>query len=101
MRISIVIPAYNEEKYLPHTLQSIQKLLRKPDEIIVIDGESTDQTGAIAKQFGAKVIRIPKTTIGAARQAGLVAATGEIVATTDADTIVPTLWLNKIETALT
>lgn len=101
MRISIVIPAYNEEKYLPHTLQSIQKLLRKPDEVIVIDGESTDQTGAIAKQFGAKVIRIPKTTIGAARQAGLAAATCDIIATTDADTIVPTLWLNKIETALT
>ena len=44
IRLSIFFPAYNEEKYLPKTLESLKKLDRKPDEIIVVDGGSTDTT---------------------------------------------------------
>lgn len=100
MTISVVIPAYNEEKYLPKTLTSIAYLSRKPDEVLIIDAQSTDKTPEIAKQFGAKSIIIPHRGIGYARQKGLEAASGDVIAFTDADTIVPHDWLTKIEQSL-
>jgi glycosyltransferase involved in cell wall biosynthesis len=100
MTISVVIPAYNEEKYIPATLDSVKKLARQPDEIIVIDGKSADRTKEIAQQHGARVITVAHRGIGFARQKGLEAATGDIIAFTDADTIVPTDWLTKIEKTL-
>ena len=100
MTISVVIPAYNEEKYLPGTLTSLQKLDRKPDEIIVIDGGSTDKTSDVAKQNGATVVTVPHRGIGFARQKGVEAANGDVVAFTDADTTVPHDWLTKIEETL-
>ncbi len=100
MTISVVIPAYNEEKYLPKTLESLKKLDRVPDEIIVVDGASTDRTAAIARQHGAKVITVAHRGIGYARDKGLMKATSDIVAYTDADTVVPHDWLVKIEETL-
>lgn len=100
MKISVLIPAYNEEKYLPDTLVSLQKLDRKPDEIIVIDGESTDKTPDVAKQNGATVVTVPHRGIGFARQKGVEASSGDVVAFTDADTIVPHDWLTIIEETL-
>jgi len=100
MTISVVIPAYNEENYLPATIASLKKLGRQPNEVIVIDGGSTDKTPQIAKRFGTKVLIVPHRGIGFARQKGLVAAQGDIVAYTDADTVVPPDWLTKIETTL-
>lgn len=100
MTISVIIPAYNEEKYLPRTLDTIRALDRKPDELIVVDGGSTDGTAAVAKKHGATVLTIPHRGIGFARQKGLEKATGDIVAFTDADTVVPKNWLSKIEETL-
>lgn len=100
MTISVVIPAYNEEKYLPRTLASLAKLDRKPDEIIVVDGGSTDATANVARQNGATVIAVPHRGIGFARDKGLEKATGDIIAFTDADTVVPREWLTKIEETL-
>lgn len=100
MKISVVIPAYNEEKYLPKTLESIANLDRKPDEVIVIDGGSTDRTAEIARSLGAKAITIEHCGIGFAREKGLEAASGDIVAFTDADAVVPLRWLTEIERAL-
>ncbi len=100
MTISVVIPAYNEEKYLPKTLEAIRQLSRKPDELIVVDGGSTDKTASIARMCGATVVTIPHRGIGFARQKGLEAAMGNIVAWTDADTIVPRDWLDKIVNVL-
>lgn len=101
MTISIIIPAYNEEGYLPKTLESIKLLEREPNEVIVVDGGSTDKTSEIAKNHGAKVVLVPHRGIGFARQQGLEIASGDIVAFTDADTIVPPDWLSKIEQTLT
>jgi glycosyltransferase involved in cell wall biosynthesis len=100
MTISVVIPAYNEEKYLPRTLESLKKLDRKPDEIIVVDGGSTDATANVARQNGATVIVVPHRGIGFARDKGLEKAKGDIIAFTDADTVVPHDWLTKIEETL-
>jgi glycosyltransferase involved in cell wall biosynthesis len=101
MKISVIIPAYNEEKYLPVTLESLQKLDRKPDEVIVVDGASTDKTVEVAQKYGAIPITVEHRGIGYARQKGLEKATGDIIAYTDADTVVPHDWLTKIEESLT
>lgn len=100
MTISVVIPAYNEEKSLPLTLDSLKKLDRQPDEILVVDGGSTDKTGSVAENYHARVLVVPHHGIGFARQQGLKAAASEIIAFTDADTLVPHDWLTKIEATL-
>lgn len=100
MTISVIIPAYNEEKILPETLDSLWKLSRIPDEVIVVNGGSTDKTAQVAKKHRARVLTVPHRGIGFARQKGLEAAAGDIVAFTDADTIVPGDWLTKIEKTL-
>lgn len=96
MKVSVVIPAYNEEKYLPETLDSVKRLTLPPDEILVIDGDSTDRTRAVAQSLGARVVTVPHRGIGFARQRGLEEAKGDIIAFTDADTVVPRDWLTKI-----
>jgi glycosyltransferase involved in cell wall biosynthesis len=101
MKISVVIPVYNEEKYLPKTLASLEKLDRKPDEVIIVDAASTDHTVSLAKKWGARVLEVEHKTIAYSRQKGLEAAKGDIVACTDADDIVPPHWLTTIERAFT
>lgn len=100
MTISVVIPAYNEEKYLPRTLESLKKLLRQPDEVVVINASSTDKTGDVAKRYGARVVTTPLKTIGYSRQMGLKAAKSDVVAFTDSDAILPPDWLTYIEKTL-
>lgn len=100
MKISVVIPAYNEEVLLPKTIESLLTQDRKPDEIIVVDGGSTDKTAEISKKLGAVVISVPHRGIGFARQQGLAIATGDFVSYTDADSLVPKNWLTIIETEL-
>jgi glycosyltransferase involved in cell wall biosynthesis len=94
--ISVVVPAHNEELFLPDTLKSLQEQSYENFEIIVVDNNSTDATASIAKEHGARVITEQKVGVAAARQAGFIAANGTIIATTDADTIVPENWLEKI-----
>ncbi|MBI4066561.1 glycosyltransferase [Candidatus Gottesmanbacteria bacterium] len=96
MTISLIIPALNEEKYLPETFASVKKMDRHPDEIIVVDAQSEDKTATIATSFGAHVVTVDRRSIGYSRQKGLEAATGDIVAYTDADTVLPTNWLSTI-----
>lgn len=102
MRISVIIPAYNEEKYIGKTLQSIKDADKNgyEVEIIVVNGGSTDKTEEVAKSYGARVLNEPHRGIGFARQQGLLVAEGDIVAFTDADTIVPKDWLIKLVEAL-
>lgn len=102
MKISIVIPAYNEEKYIGRTLESVKNLETNDweVEVIVVNGGSTDKTAEVIKSFGVRVLNEPHKGIGFARQQGLLAAKGEIVAFTDADTIVPPDWLIKHVAAL-
>ncbi len=96
MKISLIIPTLNEEKYLPQTFDSIKKLNRQPDEVIVVNASSDDKTVDIAKSYGAKVITVDRRSIGYSRQKGLESARGDIVAYTDADTILPYNWLSII-----
>lgn len=103
MKISIVIPAYNEEKYIGKTLESIKNLETKDWEIevLVVNGGSTDKTKDVAMSYGVRVVDEPHKSIGFARQCGLKHATGDIIAFTDADTLVPRDWLIKYLNVLT
>jgi glycosyltransferase involved in cell wall biosynthesis len=94
--VTVVIPALNEEKLIAENLQSILVQDYKNFELIVVDNNSTDNTLKIAKSFGAKVIIESSQGVGFARQRGFMEAKGEIVATTDADTILPSNWLSRI-----
>ena len=96
-RVSVVIPAYNEEKYLPICLESIRKQDYPGEyEVIVVDNASTDNTAKIAQSRGAKVVHEDKRSPACARQKGAEAATGEIIAFIDADTQAPARWLSVI-----
>ncbi|MEK7571954.1 MAG: glycosyltransferase [Patescibacteria group bacterium] len=100
--ISVVIAAYNEEKYLPYCLEALQQQTypRTNFEIIVVDNNSTDKTAAIAKAAGAKIITEKRQGNIFAVTTGMTKAEGEIIATTDADTIPHANWLQKIAETL-
>ena len=51
MKVSVVIPVYNEEKYIKNCLESLMKQEEKPDEIIVVDNNCTDETINIVKKY--------------------------------------------------
>ena len=90
--ISVVIPAYNEEICLPRLLSTIDVARsrytggRDAIEVIVADNGSTDRTREIAASSGCNVVHVEKRVIGAVRNGGARAATGEILAFVDADT---------------
>lgn len=96
MKISIVIPAYNEEKYLESCLESLKNLIEKPYEVIVVDNNSTDKTVKIAKKFDVKVVKEKTQGITPARNSGFNAAKGDIIARIDADTRVQPDWTKRI-----
>ncbi|MFO0703569.1 MAG: glycosyltransferase [Patescibacteria group bacterium] len=97
IKVSVVIPAYNEESYIGKTLESLQKQTVKPDEIIVVDNASTDKTSDIAKSYGARVICEPRSGTSFARKTGFDAASFEVIARTDADTIPDKKWIENIK----
>lgn len=98
MRISVVVPACNEEDYLAEALESLQRQhYPHPYELIVVDNNSTDATAAIARSFGVRVLHEPQPGVCAARQRGTAAARGDIVISTDADTVHPRDWLARID----
>ncbi len=95
--ISIVIPAFNEEKLLPDCLESLKNQDYEGDyEIIVVDNGSTDSSAQIAHNFGVRVISCLQRGVVYARQVGADAARGDIIAQADADTIYPRHWLRRI-----
>ncbi|MGE4181275.1 MAG: glycosyltransferase [Limisphaerales bacterium] len=91
MKLSIVIPAFNEEKLLPSTLDAVGSAAAVftesgvPWEWIVCDNNSTDGTAAVARERGATVVFEPVNQISRARNAGAAAATGDWLLFIDAD----------------
>ncbi|MBV8045773.1 MAG: glycosyltransferase family 2 protein [Paludibacterium sp.] len=102
MKLSLIIPAYNEEGYLADCLRHAQDEIarqssRGPFEIIVINNASTDRTAEIAAGFaGVRVVTEQKKGLTHARQRGLDEARGEILAYIDADTRMAPGWLARV-----
>lgn len=94
-RVSVVIPAYNSARTLPACLQSVCQLNYPDYEVILVDDGSTDATPELVRQFPqVRYVRLPANVgLSAARNTGIAAATGEIVAFTDADCRVDEDWL--------
>ncbi|MDD5597396.1 MAG: glycosyltransferase [Victivallaceae bacterium] len=88
---SIIIPAYNEEEFLPATLEAAVKVMnavKLHGEIIVVDNNSADRTAEIARSYGTTVIFEPCNQISRARNRGAEAAQGKYLIFLDADTLV-------------
>jgi Glycosyl transferase family 2 len=95
MKISVVIPAYNAAPFLARCLESVFAQTLKPEEVIVVDDKSTDNTAALATELGAKVVRRAiNGGLSAARNSGIQSASSEWIALLDADDV----WLpEKLE----
>jgi len=96
-KISVVVCAYNAESTMRDCLESLTKLAYPNYETIVIDDGSKDRTGAIADEYPQfKVMHQPNLGLSAARNVGLAAATGEIVAYVDSDAMPDPDWLTYL-----
>lgn len=95
MKISIVIPAYNEELSIEATVSSALNQNYPNFEVIVIDNNSSDRTAELAQRAGAKVVSESKKGVQWARECGRKEATGDIIANLDADCLPERDWLEK------
>jgi glycosyltransferase involved in cell wall biosynthesis len=111
MRLSFVVPAYNEEAYLPACLESILSQIGSQTdsrtsglppgtcEIIVVNNASTDRTREVALRYpGVTVVNEPRKGLTFARQAGFAASTGALIANVDADSRLTPGWVAKVLT---
>ena len=107
MRLSFVVPAYNEEAYLPACLESILNqidpatsgLAADACEIIVVNNASNDRTREVALRYpGVIVVDEPRKGLTFARQAGFAASTGDLIANVDSDSRLTPGWVAKVLT---
>src|SRR6185436_10755289 len=99
--ITVVVCAYNEAVLLAPCLFSLLSQTRLPDEILVVNNASTDDTGAVARAVPhVRVVDEPVKGLVVARETGRRAARGDVLAYIDADCRVPIFWLERIEARL-
>lgn len=96
MKISVVVPAYNEEKFIARTLQSLKAQTYADFELIVVDNNSKDRTNEIACQFTDKVYVETQKGYMHAVTRGAAESNGELITFCDADTLYPATWLAEI-----
>ena len=105
-RVSLVIPAYNEEHYLPRLLDTVDAARARfrdgadEIEVIVADNGSTDRTAAIAAERGCTVVAVEPRNIASVRNGGAAAARGEILCFVDADMRIHPETFNAISDAI-
>lgn len=89
IRVTILIPTLNEEQALPATLASLRAMEPPPDEVLLVDGGSTDDTLAIARKAAITPVNAPKKGRGAQINHGVSLASGEVVCVLHADSLLP------------
>lgn len=96
--VSIIIPVYNEADQIKPCLAAIAKQTVMPDEVIVVDNNSTDGTAVLARQFPfVRVLTEHRQGAVHARNAGFDAAQSEIIGRIDADTILAPDWIESVQ----
>jgi glycosyltransferase involved in cell wall biosynthesis len=93
LSVSVVIPCFNEEHGIAAVLKSMPDYI---DQVVVIDNNSTDETGRIAQELGAEVVFETRKGYGNAYNAGFPRAWGDIIATADGDSTYPTYSIGPI-----
>ena len=93
LKISVVIPCYNEEEGVEHVMRSLPESV---DEVVVVDNNSTDRTAEVASSLGARVVPEKRKGYGAAYKAGLPVVTGDITVTLDGDATYPTEQIEEV-----
>jgi len=94
--ISVVIPALNDAEMLEQCLEALAVQTLQPDEIVVVDNASTDDTAEVAARYGCRVIFEPVRGIPSATARGLDEAKMEILARLDADSVPEPDWLERV-----
>jgi glycosyltransferase involved in cell wall biosynthesis len=98
--VSIIIPALNEEKYLPRLIKSIKHQTYEDIETIVVDNLSTDETASVAREMGAVVITVAEKNLSLVRNKGAEKARGETLFFIDADSLIENSYVEKLVNAL-
>ena len=101
LRLSVVLPVRDDAQALRRCLVALSMLSDEPDEVLVVDNGSSDATGAIARESGARVVRQPVPGIAKAAATGYDAATGDVIVRFDADGVPPVDWIARIRAAFT
>ncbi|MCD5408749.1 glycosyltransferase [Candidatus Bipolaricaulota bacterium] len=99
-RVTVVVPALDEERWLPATLQTIRAQRFQDYELLVVDNGSRDRTPELARNWADRVLSEPQRGAVHAMHRGFLEARGELVVTADADTLYPPTWLGKMVKAL-
>jgi glycosyltransferase involved in cell wall biosynthesis len=98
IRVSLVIPAYNEEHHLKACLERIAAQEVRPYEVIVVDNGSADQTASVARSYSfVQLITVKQQGVVFARDAGFNAAHGDIIGRIDSDTLLPPTWVGDVQ----
>jgi glycosyltransferase involved in cell wall biosynthesis len=101
VRASVIIPCRNARRIVADAVRSALAQTEPPLEVIVVDDASTDGSAEAAREAGARVIRSPRRRFaGGARNLGIEAASGDLLAFLDADVIAPPDWLARVRAAL-
>lgn len=100
--VAVVISCYNYARYLAQAVESVLAQTRKPDEIIIVDDGSTDNTGDVAASFGAavKLISQPNAGVANARNAGIAASSSDFIVCLDADDALRPAYIETLRAAL-
>ncbi len=97
MKVSVAIPCYNGAAYLANTLEAVLAQTRPPDEVLVIDDGSTDQSAQIGAHYPVRLIQHSQNLgLSAGRNSAIEAATGEILAFVDVDATADSTWLETL-----
>jgi glycosyltransferase involved in cell wall biosynthesis len=100
MRVSVILTVLNEGEAMRLLLESLTAQTRAPDEVVIADGGSHDNTLAVMREYQARLplhlISVPGANIAQGRNAAIRAATGDIIAVTDAGVRCELAWLEKL-----
>jgi glycosyltransferase involved in cell wall biosynthesis len=99
LTLSLVIPAFNEEEQIVGCLRSIASQIEKPDEVIVVDNNSTDRTVELIQEFPfVRIVQEKRQGLRYARDTGIAAAKSDLIGRIDADTRLTPDWVAQAKT---